>query len=113
MSEQADETSEALSWFSDEALAKQAALAEKAARGEQTCVSDLLGLLAPRVQPTAEQRCHNCGLDGRPEVGGEQRFGKAWCHICLGRGRDGDYGAALYDSANPIPSSASPDLEPS
>lgn len=74
-------------WYSDEALSKQALADELAARGERVPLDVIVGILAPRVEPTESEQCANCGCDARNEVGGEVHGGKRWCGICLGRGR--------------------------
>lgn len=82
-------------WYSDEALAKQALADELTARGERVPMDVMLGILAPRVEPTEAELCANCGCDARGEVGGEAHGGKRWCGICIGRGRHIQYVADL------------------
>ena len=74
-------------YYSDEALARQAALVALP-EGEVLRWSMLLGIFEPRVKPTADERCACCGLDARDAEGGQERHGKRWCFICLGRGHD-------------------------
>lgn len=90
------------SWFSDEALAKQAALE----RGEGTGgFSDLIGIWEPRTQPTDNERCHHCGGDARDGAGGDWHF----CGLCLGRDRDEYHDDDYPDCARHT--STSPDEE--
>lgn len=74
-------------YYSAEALAKQAALAALP-DGAVAPWSMLLGIAEPRVKPTDAERCTCCGLDARDAEGGQERHGKRWCFICLGRGHD-------------------------
>lgn len=71
-------------WYSDAALAKQAALDAKPDDYVMT-VEDLLGLWEPRVHATPEERCVCCKSDARPETGGETHHGQQWCSLCVGR----------------------------
>ena len=73
------------SWYSDAALAKQAALAAMP-EGETPPVDELLGVLEPRVPPSDAERCNCCGLDARDHVGGEEHGGRRWCSVCVDRG---------------------------
>lgn len=75
-----------MSWYSDAALERQAELARKQAAGEPPKATDLLGLLEPRVPPTAEERCVCCGLDARTEVFGEVHPTGRYCDLCISRG---------------------------
>lgn len=86
-----------LSWFSDEALRKQAAARRYTDAGQRIPLELLAGLLAPRTQPAAEERCASCGSDAREQVGGAQSRGVRWCDLCLDRGRDEDYETAGAD----------------
>lgn len=90
-------------WFSDDALAKQAALREASERGEKLSIEALFGIFAPRTQPTEDECCHNCGSDARREVDGRQRYGKAWCSLCMSRGRHDDYLDEIESSAATSP----------
>ena len=74
-------------YYSDEALAKQAAL-DALPEGEPAPWSMLLGVLEPRIKPTADERCTCCTLDARDAAGGRERHGERWCAICLARGHD-------------------------
>ena len=76
-------------YYSDDALAKQAALAALP-DGAVAPWSMLLGICEPRVQPTDAERCNCCGLDARDSEGGEAIDGKRWCSICIGRGHHED-----------------------
>ena len=57
-------------YYSDDALAKQAALAALP-EGAVAPVSMLLGICEPRVKPTDADRCNCCGLDARDSEGGD------------------------------------------
>lgn len=83
-------------WYSDEALRKQALADDLNARGVPVPLDVMVGILEPRVQPTEAEQCANCGCDARDEVGGEAHGGKRWCGICIGRGRHTQY---LADTA--------------
>ena len=72
--------------YSDAALAKQAALHDKARRGEPVWISDLWGIWEPRVHPTDAERCRHCGGDARPEWGGDGLH----CGLHVARGYDLD-----------------------
>ena len=74
-------------YYSDEALAKQAAL-DALPEGEPAPWSMLLGICEPRIKPTADERCTCCTLDARDAAGGRERHGERWCAICLARGHD-------------------------
>ena len=74
-------------YYSDDALAKQAALAALP-DGAVAPLSMLLGICEPRVKPTDAERCNCCGLDARDSEGGEAI--KRWCFICIGRGHHED-----------------------
>ena len=76
-------------YYSDDALAKQAALAALP-EGAVAPFSMLLGICEPRVKPTDAERCNCCGLDARDSEGGEAIDGKRWCFICIGRGHHED-----------------------
>ena len=76
-------------YYSDDALAKQAALAALP-DGAVAPLSMLLGICEPRVKPTDAERCNCCGLDARDSEGGEAIDGKRWCFICIGRGHHED-----------------------
>lgn len=77
------------SYYSDAALAKQAALAALP-EGAVPPLSMLGGIYEPRVHPSADERCTCCGLDARDSEGGEEHQGKRWCFICVGRGHHED-----------------------
>ncbi len=74
-------------WYSEEALRKQVELDRKHETGERPLLTDLLGILEPRVPAIGAERCVHCGSDARPETGGEMYDGKRWCSLCYGRGR--------------------------
>lgn len=94
--------SAAADWYSDEALNKQALADELAARGERVPLDLMVGILAPRVEPTEAEQCANCGCDARGEVGGEAHSGKRWCGICIGRGRHIQHVADLSETVAAI-----------
>ena len=71
-------------WYSDAALAKQAALA---ASDRPPKWSDLLGLLEPRTQPTEVERCAHCRADARDDAGGEIHDDRRYCGLCVDRER--------------------------
>lgn len=73
-----------LSPYSDAALAKQAEWDRIEAAGGKPPLSLLYGIAEPRVKPTADERCHCCGLDARPEWGGNGTH----CSVCIERGHD-------------------------
>lgn len=75
-------------WFSDEALRKQAEADALIARGEPVPLSVMCGIFQPRTQPTAVERCTHCQSDAREGAGGEEIDGKRWCFLCISRGRD-------------------------
>jgi hypothetical protein len=83
-------------YCSDDALAKQAALAALP-EGAVAPFSMLLGICEPRVKPTDAERCNCCGLDARDSEGGEAIDGKRWCFICIGRGHH----ASDYEQSDP------------
>lgn len=74
------------SWYSDEALAKQAEADALRSEGKEVPLTMLVGILEPRVHATEDERCRCCGTDARDEVGGEEHDGWRWCSICVGRG---------------------------
>ena len=80
---------ETMPYYSDDALAKQAALAALP-DGTVAPWSMLLGICEPRVKPADAERCNCCGLDARDSEGGEAIDGKRWCFICIGRGHHED-----------------------
>lgn len=73
------------SWFSDAALAKQAAL-EAHPKGAPVSADMVCGVWEPRTQPTDDERCRCCGGDAREDAWGNGRY----CSICVGRGHDDD-----------------------
>ena len=73
------------SYYSDEALAKQAAL-DALPDGARAPWSMLAGIIEPRVKATPAERCSCCGLDARDSEGGAEHDGRRWCFICIGRG---------------------------
>lgn len=84
-----DETDD--EWFSDEALAKQAAM-RALPEGTTAPLELLFGCMEPRTQPEEHERCIHCGSDARDGQGGVSiSKGVPWCYLCLGRGRDEDY----------------------
>ena len=80
-------------YYSDAALAKQAAIAAARAVGKEPALSLYGGFLERRVPPTPAEHCNCCGLDARDDMGGEVHHGLRWCYICLGRGHHEDLDA--------------------
>lgn len=72
------------SYYSDAALAKQAALAALP-EGTPAPLTMLAGIYEPRIHATPDERCTCCGLDARDSEGGEEHHSKRWCFICIGR----------------------------
>jgi hypothetical protein len=69
--------------YSDEALRKQAAL-ENWPEGKPVPTEMLLGVVEPRTQPQAHERCERCGSDARDGEGGHSRL----CWLCYSRGEE-------------------------
>jgi len=88
------------SWYSDEALAKQAA-ARDWPEGTPQPVSLLFGILEPRIPPEQHERCVHCGSDARDEAGGGESKGVRWCGLCLSRRRDDDYTPTTGKATSP------------
>lgn len=78
------------SYYSDEALRKQAEADELKAKGEPVPLTLIAGIAEPRVKATPAERCNCCGLDARDSEGGEEHRGLRWCYICVGRGHHDD-----------------------
>lgn len=91
MTEPSSNAASVESWFSDEALSKQADVRAHIDAGTQPPLALLLGLMQPRTQPDQHERCVHCRSDGRDGAGGGESKGVRWCSLCLDRGRDEDY----------------------
>lgn len=75
------------SWFSDEALRKQAEIQRLKEAGEEVPSELFHGMLEPRVSPKKHELCTNCGRDAREQIGGEVHDELLWCAICVQRKR--------------------------
>jgi hypothetical protein len=73
------------SWFSDEALRKQAEIQRRKEAGEDVPAELFYGVWEPRVLPEEDEMCACCGLDARVQVGGEIHNERHWCAICVDR----------------------------
>ena len=69
-------------WYSDRALAKQAALDVSQ---DMTRWTDLMGLLQPRTEAPPWHRCTECSGDARDRAGGRVVGGKLLCELHAGR----------------------------
>jgi hypothetical protein len=67
-------------WYSDRAASREAALEVTHPEGRARW-TDLMVIWETRMQPSNDERCHNCGSDAREGAGGDGHF----CGLHVGR----------------------------
>lgn len=100
-------------FFSDRALALQAAASVKRTNGEKLTWADMAGIYERRIPPTEAERCNCCGSDARGDMGGEIHHGVRWCDTCIGREHhedlnDDGLGRIAALAAVPVPTEKTP-----